>query len=994
MAGLDQERVEKEVFKLGREVFEDISSPSHSIFNPQYYIDLIMSWAMDDPEVKVSLFRFVDALANLRESESIVRHAKEYLGHLGDRLPGFIDKALKIPENSVAAKFGAQVVKKKIRFLARRFIVGESAQDALPVLRKIRASRTAFTVDLLGESTMSEVEAEDYRLRYLDLINVLGEQVPGWIEADPIIPGHRGEATPVNVSVKLSALYSQSGALNAKRTIGILTERLCSILEEAKRRNAFVYVDMEDTPLTDITIKTFIAAAEDPRFKDSDRIGLVLQAYLRRTENDLLELAKWVKKRATPISVRLVKGAYWDTESMLARQKDWPVPVWEKKRSTDANYEKLSLILLDNAELIMPAFASHNIRSLAHAVVCAEMKGLDRTRFEIQTLYGMGQPIKAAFAARGFLVREYAPVGDLLPGMGYLVRRLLENTSNEGFIRKSFHEGVDPMELLKRPDFAADDDGVSHLIHSGDSAFYNSPPVDFADPDARFALEAEVQARLDSRPATVRPIIGGQEVPCEKTMRRMAPEAPKKITVAEVWLADRAAAERAIADVASYFPVWRDTAPTERAEVLKRTAGILENRRKLLTALIVVEAGKPWSEADGDVAEAIDFLNYYADQAVKLFHGQELPSPAGELNRYLYEPRGVTAVIGPWNFPLAIPCGMFSAALVTGNTAILKPAEQSSAIACELFRAFLDAGLPAHAAAFLPGLGEEIGRLLVSHPRVSTIAFTGSKQVGLSIIKSAGAVPAGCEHVKRTIIEMGGKNAIIIDDDADLDEAVKGVLVSAFGYQGQKCSACSRAIVVGNAYDRFVERLSQGVESIITGPASDPGTFVGPVIDEESYNRINQTIDSARRDCKLLAEGPAFDDPSGGYYVRPAVFGDIPAGHPLLTQEIFGPVLAVMRAKDIKQAVSLALDSEFGLTGSIFSRSPSNIEYAAREFRVGNLYINRASTGALVGRQPFGGAKMSGVGSKAGGPDYLLQFVIPRTITENTVRRGFVPEGS
>jgi RHH-type proline utilization regulon transcriptional repressor/proline dehydrogenase/delta 1-pyrroline-5-carboxylate dehydrogenase len=322
---------------------------------------------------------------------------------------------------------------------------------------------------------------------------------------------------------------------------------------------------------------------------------------------------------------------------------------------------------------------------------------------------------------------------------------------------------------------------------------------------------------------------------------------------------------------------------------------------------------------------------------------------------------------------------------------VLKPAEQSSAVAAELFRAFLDAGLPAEAAAFLPGGGEDVGAYLVNSPQVATIAFTGSKAVGLQIIAAAAVVSPGQEHVKRVIAEMGSKNAIIVDDDADLDAAVKGVVASAFGYAGQKCSACSRVIVLEAVYDRFLGRLAEAARSLIVGPSTDPATVVGPVIDRDAQERLLHTIENAGQTCRLVAQGNCPAGLEHGLYVPPAVFTDVPAGHELLTKELFGPVLAVVKASDFDAALAMAMDTEYGLTGAVFSRSPSNLRKAVRDFRVGNLYLNRGCTGALVGRQPFGGARMSGVGSKAGGPDYLLQFVVPRSISESTFRKGFAP---
>jgi RHH-type proline utilization regulon transcriptional repressor/proline dehydrogenase/delta 1-pyrroline-5-carboxylate dehydrogenase len=368
----------------------------------------------------------------------------------------------------------------------------------------------------------------------------------------------------------------------------------------------------------------------------------------------------------------------------------------------------------------------------------------------------------------------------------------------------------------------------------------------------------------------------------------------------------------------------------------------------------------------------------------------------GEENRFEYLSRGVTAVIAPWNFPLAILTGMVTAALATGNTVIMKPAEQASIIAAHLWRIFAQVGLPAGVLQHLPGRGEVVGAALVDHPAVALIAFTGSRSVGLQINARAAEVSRESRSsVKRVIAEMGGKNAIIVDADADLDEAVAGVLASAFGFQGQKCSACSRVIVLEEVHDLFVHRLVEAARTLRVGPAADPGTDIGPVIDQDARDIIREFIEQSRQDSKeVLAARVDADVEANGFFIGPHIFTEVLPAQRLAQEEVFGPVLAVLRAADLDQAFEIANGTEYALTAGIYSRSPANLERARRELQVGNLYLNRSITGALVGRQPFGGFKMSGIGSKAGGEDYLLQFVVPRTVTENTMRRGFAPPGA
>jgi RHH-type proline utilization regulon transcriptional repressor/proline dehydrogenase/delta 1-pyrroline-5-carboxylate dehydrogenase len=451
-------------------------------------------------------------------------------------------------------------------------------------------------------------------------------------------------------------------------------------------------------------------------------------------------------------------------------------------------------------------------------------------------------------------------------------------------------------------------------------------------------------------------------------------------------------ARRAVAAAKAAFPAWRDTEPAERAAYLRRAAEVLRRRRFELAAWQVHECAKQWREADADVAESIDYCEYYAREMLRLAEPRRWDLP-GEENVYFYEPRGVTVVIAPWNFPLAILCGMTTAALVTGNTVVMKPAEQSSVIGAQLMEVFREVGLPAGVVNYLPGVGEEVGPVLVRHPDVAMIAFTGSKDVGLLINREAAQTSAEQEHVKRVLAEMGGKNAIIIDEDADPDEAVHGVTASAFGYQGQKCSAGSRVIVLEAIYDTFLNRLVEATRSLKIGPAEDPGNTVGPVIDEEARRRVLGYIEKGKREARLVYGADVGELADEGYYVGPHIFADVPPEAAIAQEEIFGPVLAVIRAKDLTEALAIANGTRYALTGGLYSRSPGNIARVKREFRVGNLYINRKITGALVGRQPFGGFKLSGIGSKAGGPDYLLQFVLPRTITENTMRRGFAPLG-
>jgi RHH-type proline utilization regulon transcriptional repressor/proline dehydrogenase/delta 1-pyrroline-5-carboxylate dehydrogenase len=423
-----------------------------------------------------------------------------------------------------------------------------------------------------------------------------------------------------------------------------------------------------------------------------------------------------------------------------------------------------------------------------------------------------------------------------------------------------------------------------------------------------------------------------------------------------------------------------------------KTAALLRARRDEFAAWEIFEAGKSWAEADADVTEAIDYLEYYAREMLRLGAGYQFDVP-GETNAYVYEARGVGVVIAPWNFPLAILTGMLSAAIVAGNTAILKPSSYTPVIAARFAELLHEAGVPEGVVNLVPGPGGEVGEYLVRHPEVHFAVFTGSREVGSRIFRLGAELAEEQTHLKRIIAEMGGKNALVVDSDADLDEAVLGTVTSAFGYQGQKCSAASRVIVLDGLYERFVGRVAEAARSLRIGPPEEPGNFMGPVIDAGARDRIDRAVAAGRDVATPVIEGDV-SHLNEGFYVGPAVFRDVPPESDLAQEEIFGPVLALLRASDFEHAVALANGTPYALTGGVYSRLRSHLDYARRGFQVGNLYLNRKITGAIVGRQPFGGFKMSGVGSKAGGPDYLLQFLEPRTVTENTLRRGFAPYGA
>jgi len=983
---------------IGREMLEKARAHKAGLFSARFYSDKLMDWSMKDQDFKVQLFRFVDAFPMFRTPEAIHEHLVDYLTQPGVKAPAGMDLGLRA--GGMAKGMMASTISGQIKGMAGKFIAGTDAASALPGLRELWKEGIAFSVDLLGEACLSDAEADAYRDKYLDLINNLPDEVATW-KADPRIEtDHLGGIPRTNVSIKISSLSAKCDPVDTDGAIRDLMTRIVPILEAARAKGVLINFDMEQFSVKDLTLELFMRCCERVDF----HAGLAMQAYLKSGVADARRISEWAKRTGRVVTVRLVKGAYWDYETIHAEEMGWPCPVWNEKWLSDKCFEDMTDVFLDHtprAESVdskaglgptklAPGFGgvklalgSHNVRSIGHAVAAMEERGLPREALELQMLHGMADQLKHAGAEMGMRVREYVPVGEMIPGMAYLVRRLLENTSNESWLKAGFLDNADPSVLLAAPARKPGADekkdlqlsaaerhrlSAAHPKIGNGKPFTNEPMRDFSQASVRKAY-AEVIARV--------PAPRGEDLLTADQAKAMLEQA---------WAA---------------FPRWRDTPQIDRSAALMRAAAAMRARRDELSAIMIKEAGKTWREADADCCEAIDFCEYYARMAMPMFERQRLGRFIGELDEVWYQPKGVAVIISPWNFPAAIFTGMTVAALVTGNCAIVKPSRQTVGIARTITEILWQAGFPRDVLHFCHAPGSTVGSVLVRDPRVSMIAFTGSKEVGLDIIEGAGRTQPGQPNVKKIISEMGGKNAVIIDTSADLDEAVIGVRSSAFGFQGQKCSACSRCIVVdpdgpdGEATRLFITRLVEATKALVLDDPQKPGSDFGPVIDPSAKRNIVDYIEKGKAECRLelAMEVPAgLEERTRRDFVPPHIFSRVTMENAIGKEEIFGPVLSILHARTFDEALDIANSSEFKLTGGVYSRKPAHIEKAKRDFRVGNLYINRGCTGALVARQPFGGAGMSGVGTKAGGADYLLHFTDPRACCENTMRRGFAPE--
>jgi RHH-type transcriptional regulator, proline utilization regulon repressor / proline dehydrogenase / delta 1-pyrroline-5-carboxylate dehydrogenase len=955
--------------------------------------DKLLNWTMENPGLRVQLFRLIDCLPALTTKSEVARHLQEYLGDPAVELPTALKSLLNFTNpDSVPGQVAATTLSTAVETLARKYIAGENFQQVLKTIERLRKQSITFTVDLLGEAVITETEATGYLDGYLDLMTQLTTAAKNWSTIAQIDRADGVALPPVQVTAKLTAFYSQFDPLDIAGSQAQVSDRIRQLLRRAKELGAAVHFDMEQYRYKSATLATLKDLLMEPEFRDRRDIGLTLQAYLRDSYADLQDLIAWAKQRAQPITVRLVKGAYWDQETIRVRQHHWPTPVYNHKSSTDANFERMTELLLENHQYLAAAIGSHNVRSQAHAIAIAEALQVPPEKIEFQVLYGMADNLATALAQRGYRVRVYCPYGDLIPGMSYLIRRLLENTANSSFLRQSL--AAHPVaELVANPAWADDDVDGSVVspwpivsVHDPVTRINPSPDTDYAIAAARQAATAAMQSVRSQLGKSYWPLINGESIITETKITSLNPSKTDEV-VGYVGQIDLVQADAAIAAAKAAFVRWRVMPVWERTVIIRRIADRLEQDRHELNAWMVLEGGKPLSQADSEVSEAADFCRYYAAEMERLDQGV-VYDVAGETDRYRYHAKGIVLVISPWNFPLAIPVGMTIAALVTGNCVLLKPAATTSVIAAKIAEIIVDAGIPPGVFQYLPGSGAIVGNYMVKHPDVQMIVFTGSQEVGCQIYADAAIVQPGQKHLKRVVAEMGGKNAIIVDESADLDQAVQGVVASAFGYSGQKCSACARVIVLAAVYEAFVERLVAATQSLTIGDAADPATVIGPVIDTAAQQRIQAYIAQGKATATLALEMPS---PAGGTFVGPVIFTDVDPQSAIAQAEIFGPVLAVLRAVDFEQALAIANGTDFALTGGLYSRTPSHIQQAQSEFEVGNLYINRTITGAIVARQPFGGFKLSGVGSKAGGPDYLLQFLEPRVVTENVQRQGFAP---
>ncbi len=899
------------------------------------------------------------------------------------RMAGLGLSATKSTLEGPLSRLGEPVIRKALgegmKILGGQFVLGQSIHEALKnaaVLQKEKGY--LFSYDMLGEGARTMEDADLYYKAYEDAIEAVG-QSPA-----------RGNGPHPGISVKLSALYPRYSASQETYCIPALTQKLSELCRKAASLNICLTVDAEECDRLETSLKIIRSIMEDITLTGWEGFGLAVQAYGKRTLpmiEDLIALAQSTGRR---IQIRLVKGAYWDTEIKRAQVKGLTdYPVFTRKTHTDLCYLACAQKLLQARQHVYPMFGTHNAYTV-QAVI--DMAGGERGGFEFQRLFGMGEALYDFVLSEETLpVRIYAPVGihrDLLP---YLVRRLLENGANSSFVNKVFDEKIGPTQLARDPVESALDKGFSpHPSICLPSQIFtdrkNSQGVDFDDAKTLQQTLQSVENAFRQQDFFCASIIDGRP---KKTGNVGDIRNPSDLseTVGTVYAANPDVVARAFASACKAFPSWNATPAAERADILNGIADLYEANATTLMALCIHEAGKTLNDALAEVREAVDFCRYYAARGREDFHenGRNLTAYTGESNKILLQGRGAFVCISPWNFPLAIFTGQVVAALMAGNSVIAKPAEQTPFTAQAAVYLMHKAGIPENVLQLVIGDGR-VGEMLVQHKQVAGVAFTGSTAAAFAINR---ALAAKDGPIIPLIAETGGQNAMIADSSSLPEQVVDDVILSAFGSAGQRCSACRILFVQDEIADKTIRMLRGAMAELKVGNPQYYTTDIGPLIDEEALATLQRYKSTLEGTAKFVAEAPLPDNlKRQGHYFAPIAFEIEDISN--LKQEVFGPALHIIRyaAKDIPKVIKSINESGFGLTFGFHTRIDAVAAKAIQDVKAGNIYINRSTIGAVVGVQPFGGQGLSGTGPKAGGPYYLHRFATEKTVSINTTAAG------
>ena len=920
--------------------------------------------------------------AHVGRSSSVLVNASTWGLMLTGRIVNLADET----RRNAAGAFGRLVgrmgepairlaVRQAMRIMGHQFVMGRTIDDALQRSRKGDNAAYRYSFDMLGEGAFTAADAARYLEAYRLAILAIGSGGP-----------YPDVFVAPSISVKLSALHPRYEFAKRERVLAELVPRIVTLAQLAKAQGIGFTIDAEEADRLDLSLDVIAGAYADPSLAGWEGYGLAVQAYLKRAPYVIDFIVDLARRTGRRIPMRLVKGAYWDAEIKKAQMDGLAgYPVFTRKPNTDVSYLACARKMLDAGDALYPMFATHNAQTIAAIHHFAAGRA-----FEFQRLHGMGDHLYAETIGKQHLdspCRVYAPVGsheDLLP---YLVRRLLENGANSSFVNRITDESVPPALLVADP--VATVSGFASKPHPHipqPSAIFgdrkNSMGVNLANDQELGALADKVNAAIKSWQA--RPLVPGATGTGATTA--VSNPADRREVIGHWQSSDAGQVEQALVNASAAFNDWDHLPAASRAKILEFAADLMEERMPELIALCVKEAGKSLAASVSEVREAVDFCRYYAAQSRKLFgHPEKLPGPTGESNELQLHGRGVFVCISPWNFPLAIFMGQIAAALAAGNSVIAKPAEQTNLTAYFAVKLLHEAGVPEKVLQFLPGDGATVGAALTRDPRVSGVVFTGSTDTAWAINRALAARQAALATL---IAETGGQNALIADSSALPEQLVKDAMTAAFDSAGQRCSAARILFVQSDIADKVIGMLSGAMDEIVVGDPALLSTDVGPVIDEDARALLVAHAARMDKEARLIKAVRLGDACEHGSFFAPRAYELQSLSQ--LTQEVFGPVLHVIRyqAQDLDKVLAQINATGYGLTLGIHSRIDATVAHIVRNVRVGNCYVNRNQIGAVVGVQPFGGEGLSGTGPKAGGPHYLLKFASERTLTINTTAAG------
>ena len=976
---------------------ESLRPRAPAMLERRWWEDHLLAWADSDPAAASQMLRFVDALPALRTHDHIIEHLAAYHREAAARFenaepiaPG-VSRCLS-EGSGLLGRVVAFNARSNVTRMARRLLGGETIDEVGETVSRLRRQGLAAGIDWLTRDTLTSSEVDAYAARQVALIDGLAPIVDAWPDDVLLDRTDCDFAARLHLTIRLSQLATRFHPVATDDTVPKILERLEPIADAARRTQTHLQFAAEPAAVDALRHHVIDWGVENGVLSDVP-FGITVSAARRSAADTIAEYADWADDVGRPIGITLTEGEARESDAAEAWLAGRDAPVFTRDAATREHFRRCTDRLLERRDALRPALATHALDLVGHALAAAESQGTPDGAIEFHAALGVGEDLARVIEERGVRARVVAPCGESVTGMARLAKSLLENPAALARLRRHLRRiegqsstapnGTDmPATLDAVPDLQTPEPPPAF---TAPPAFAGEPLSDWSD-DATAAAMAESLDYVTSLLGEEYPlIIDGKAVDGRGSIVSRNPSQKKQV-VGKVASASPDQAREAVESAARAQQTWARRPMQERAEFLEVIAAEIASRRFEMASWLVVEAGRDWVQADVEVSEAIDFCRLYAREARRLDEPDRV-TLVGEENETAYRPRGVAVVIASWRSPLAALAGMTAAALVTGNAVVVKPAEQTPVIAARLLALFRDAGLPPGVASFVAGETTEIGPPLVTAPQTRVVAFAGDRETGLMLSEAAAARESQAEGLKQVMVQLGGQNVIVVDEDADLDEAVAGTLDSAFLCAGQLDASCSRVVVMRKVREAFRERLAEAAGELVIGDAADPATQIGPVISEDAYDRLAKAIADAGDDVEYLLAGKP--SKAAGYFVPPHIAVGIPEGHFLLHEETVGPLVTIQSGRTFDDVLSLATAGPAPLVAGLFSRNPDRIDQARRELRAGNVVINRPTVGMTVARQPFGGFGPAGLGAKSGGSDYLRQFVVPVTISERTARRGF-----